>query len=95
MDKAYTHAYQWLEQTRANSINSPKHLPPPVTVARIRQEKSNFENVVNSVVNKPPPKAPSPPKDDKNSGEQKAADEQPNQQTANGEKSENMEWSTN
>lgn len=96
LERAYTHAYQWLEQTRSNSVNAAKHLPPPVTVAQIRQEKSNFESVVNSVVNKPPPKAPSPPKDDKSSGEQQKGNAEPsqNQQEQNGEKTENMEWSS-
>lgn len=94
VEKAYSHAYKWLEQTRAHIVNAPKHLPPPVTVAQMRQEKSNFENVVNSVVNRPAPKAPSPPKDDKISGDQqKGNQEQQNQQAQNGEKQENMEWS--
>lgn len=94
VERAYSHAYQWLEQTRASGVNAPKHLPPPVTVAQIRQEKSNFENVINTVVNKPPPKAPSPPKDDKTSGDQqKGNEEQQDQQAQNGEKQANMEWS--
>lgn len=94
VEKAYSHAYQWLEQARANSVNAPKHLPPPVTVAQIRQEKSSFENVVNAVVNKPPPKTSSPPKDEKPSGDQQNSnDEQQNQPAQNGEKQENMEWS--
>lgn len=96
VEKAYSHAYQWLEQTRATVVNAPKHLPPPVTVAQIRQEKSNFENKVNSVVNKPAPKAPSPPKDDKTAGDQQSASqEQQHQNSQNGEKQENMEWSQN
>lgn len=94
MEKAYSHAYQWLDQTRVNIVNAPKHLPPPVTVAQIRQEKSNFEKIVNSVVNKPVPKASSPPRDDKTSGDQQKGNQaQQNQQAQNGEKQENMEWS--
>ncbi|KAJ8911458.1 hypothetical protein NQ315_013562, partial [Exocentrus adspersus] len=97
VDQAFKSSYQWLEQTRAKSSNAPKHLAPPITVAQIRQEKSNFENTVNSVLNKPPPKAPSPPKEDKNAGDQqKNSQEQSSEQNTqqNSEKQEeNMEWS--
>lgn len=92
IEQAYSQAYQWLEQTRGKCLNASKHLPPPVTVAQIRQEKSNFESAINIVLNKPPPKAPSPPKDEKPAGDQKSTEGQNQQQ--NGEKSEeNMEWS--
>lgn len=92
IEQAYSQAFQWLDQTRGKCVSAAKHLPPPVTVAQIRQEKSNFESTINSVLNKPPPKAPSPPKDDKPAGDGKAAEGQ-NQQ--NGEKQEeNMEWSS-
>lgn len=96
VDQAFKSSYQWLEQTRAKTTNAPKHLPPPVTVAQIRQEKSNFENVVNSILNKPAPKAPSPPKEDKNAGDQQNSQEQNAQQNTqqNSDKQEeNMEWS--
>ncbi|KAJ8962992.1 hypothetical protein NQ314_005631 [Rhamnusium bicolor] len=85
-----------LELIKSKSANAPKHLSPPVTVAQIRQEKSNFENNVNSVLNKPPPKAPSPPKEEKNAGDQQKNSQEQNtqQNTQNSEKQEeNMEWS--
>nr|CAH7724320.1 unnamed protein product [Callosobruchus chinensis] len=63
-DQAFNHAYQWLEQTRQKTNNAPLHLPPSVTVAQIKQERSNFENTINSVLNKPAPKAPTPPKEE-------------------------------
>nr|CAI5825827.1 unnamed protein product [Callosobruchus analis] len=64
-DQAFNNAYQWLEQTRQKTNNAPLHLPPSVTVAQIKQERSNFENTINSVLNKPAPKAPTPPKEEK------------------------------
>ncbi|XP_028134053.2 heat shock 70 kDa protein 4 isoform X1 [Diabrotica virgifera virgifera] len=93
VEDAFKHYYQWLEQTRGKLSSAPNHLPPPVTVAQIRQEKSSFENSVNSILNKPPPKAPSPPK------EEKAAEQQNSQEYAespkNAKNDENMEWSSN
>ncbi|CAH2000460.1 unnamed protein product [Acanthoscelides obtectus] len=63
-DQAFNHAYQWLEQTRQKTASAPLHLSPSVTVAQIRQEKTNFENTINSVLNKPAPKAQTPPKEE-------------------------------
>lgn len=97
VDQAFKSSYQWLEQTRVKTANSPKHLPPAVTVAQIRQEKSNFENSVNSILNKPPPKAPSPAKEESNAGDQQNSEEQkasqPDSQRSNDKQEDNMEWS--
>nr|QTA73203.1 heat shock protein 70 [Monochamus alternatus] len=96
VDQAFKSSYQWLDQARAKSASAPKHLPPPVTVAQIRQERSNFENTVNSILNKPPPKAPSPPKEDKNAGDQQNSQEDngnQNPQQSSEKQEENMEWS--
>lgn len=95
IEQAYKQTFQWLEQARGKCMNAPRHLPPPITVAQIRQEKANFENTVNSILNKPPPKAPSPPKEEKTAGDpQKTPEDQSQQQQQqNGEKQENMEWS--
>lgn len=89
VDQAFQDCYRWLEQTRGKLAGAPKHLPPPITIAQIRQEKYNFDNTVNSILNKPPPKAPSPPKEEKQNAEQNAKSDQkdPNQPQ------ENMEWS--
>jgi heat shock protein len=99
VDQAFKQSYQWLEQTRQKSVNAPKHLAPPVTVAQIRQEKNEFESTVSPILNKPPPKAPSPPKEQQKSpAEEKTqqaqnAQEQQNQQQ--NQTQENMEWSSN
>lgn len=102
-EQAVRQSFQWLEQVRNKTVNAPKHMPPPVTVQQIRQEKANFENIVNPIINKPPPKAPTPPKED--SGDNKAQQpqdhqnqtqqdqqqqqDQPQQQSQG---QENMEW---
>lgn len=102
VDQAFTNSYQWLEQTRSKLNKAPKHLPPPITVAQIRQEKSNFENAVNTILNKPPPKAPSPPKEDSknNAGDNQNQDKQSQQNHTqeNSEQQQNqqekMDWSS-
>lgn len=100
MEQALVQSYQWLEQARSVLTNAPKHLPPPVTVQQIRQEKANFESTFNPIVNKPPPKAPTPPKEE--SGGDKAPNQQEPQQNQeqqpkaqteqNSQDSEKMEW---
>lgn len=102
-EQAVVQSFQWLEQARSKLINAPKHLPPPITVQQIRQEKSNFENSFNPIVNKPAPKAPTPPKEEggdkaqQNQQEPQQNQEQ-QQQNAQTEQSsqdqEKMEWST-
>lgn len=104
MEQAISQCYEWLEQTRASFVNAPKHLPPPITIAQIRQEKANFESIINPIVNKPPPKAPSPPKDEaakqaqenhEKQNEQQQTDE-PQEQTKSSESQsqEKMEWTS-
>ncbi|XP_023018225.2 heat shock protein 70Cb isoform X1 [Leptinotarsa decemlineata] len=98
VEGAFNKSYQWLEQTRVKVGSAPKHLPPPVTIAQIRQEKSTFENTVNQVLNKAPPKAPTPQKEEKTSGDQEKSSQESSAQqnnAQNGEKrEENMEWSS-
>ncbi|XP_050303566.1 heat shock 70 kDa protein 4 isoform X2 [Anthonomus grandis grandis] len=84
VEKAFQESYQWLEQTRQKLNASSLHLPPPITIAQVRQEKANFDNTVNAILNKPVPKAPSPPKEEKSTAEPNAKPDQ---------KEENMEWS--
>nr|UYE98994.1 heat shock protein 70 [Ophraella communa] len=96
-EDAFKHSYQWLEQARTKVAGAPKHLPPPITVAQIRQEKSNFESCVNTILNKPPPKAPSPPKEEKPAGDDhknpQGQDQQSNSDTHKSDKKEEkMEW---
>lgn len=97
VDSAFSNSFQWLEQTRQKSANTPKHLPPSVTVAQIRQQKSDFESIVGAVLNKPPPKAPSPPKEQKPPAPEEAKNTESNnaqQQEGSGQQ-ENMEWQSN
>lgn len=93
---------------RSKLANAAKHLPPPVTVQQIRQEKANFDGVVNPIINKPLPKAPTPPKENSGDGKsQSEQDQQPNQNNAQDQQQqdqqrsqqqnhgqENMEWQT-
>lgn len=90
-----------MEQARGKLQNAPKHLPPPITVAQIRQERNSFESNVQPILNKPPPKAPSPPKEEKNAGDkndqQQNTNEQPqenHQEPTQQAGQENMEWSS-
>lgn len=94
-------SFQWLEQARAKTINAPKHLPPPITVQQIRQEKANYESVVMPIINKPQPKAPSPPKEESKNAQQQQNNQQQQQQPQQQEKGQNqsdsqdnMEWSS-
>ncbi|XP_057672716.1 heat shock 70 kDa protein 4 isoform X2 [Diorhabda carinulata] len=97
VEDAFKNSYQWLEQARSKLAVAAKHLPPPITVAQIRQEKSNFESCVNTILNKPAPKAPSPPKEEKPAGDDnkttQGQDQQPNSEAPNSDKKdEKMEW---
>ncbi|KAK4886192.1 hypothetical protein RN001_002463 [Aquatica leii] len=100
VDHAISQNLKWLEQIRSQLNSTPKYLPPPITIAQIRQERSNFENTVSPIINKPAPKPESPPKDAKenekeggDNTEQKQANEN-NESTQNNVQDENMEWST-
>jgi len=76
VEQAVNTSYQWLEQARQNLANVPKHHTPPITVAQIRQEKANYENTVNPILTKAPPKAPSPPREEAKNQQQKQNSEQ-------------------
>lgn len=56
---------KWLEQTRVTLNSTSRYVAPPVTVQQIRTEHMNFEQTVNPILNKPIPKPPSPPKEEK------------------------------
>ena len=102
VEQAVMQNYKWLEQARAQLNSTPKYLPPPITVAQIRQERSNFENVVSPIVNKPVPKPESPPKDVKenekdggdNTEKKQHQTNENHEQQQNNTQDENMEWST-
>lgn len=88
-------SFEWLEQARSRPIKL--DIPPPITVAQIRQEKANFENIVNPIFNKPAPKAATPPKEEKENNENKDGKQQEQQQNNQGDSNqqsqENMDWS--
>ncbi|KAK9875649.1 hypothetical protein WA026_009447 [Henosepilachna vigintioctopunctata] len=98
VEQSYAASYQWLEQARSKHVNL--EVPPPITVAQIRQEKANFEGTVNPILNKQPPKAKSPPKDDKDAKDKETKEQQqqnqPNSQAESeqqqNQSQENMDW---
>lgn len=66
--------------------NIQKHKDAPTKVADIEKEFSNFQSTLDPIINKPPPKVPSPPKDtqtnDAQNADQKQNNENQNQQQA-------------
>nr|UTH79107.1 heat shock protein 70-4 [Protohermes costalis] len=68
-------AQKWLNDACAKLANASRHLPPPVTVNEIRQEKQALEGTVSPILNKPIPKPASPPKDEKSASAADAADQ--------------------
>lgn len=58
-------AHKWLEDCRAKLIRTPKTSDPPVKIADIRREWSTLSSCVNSVMNRPKPKPPTPPANQK------------------------------
>ncbi|XP_044735418.1 heat shock 70 kDa protein 4 isoform X2 [Chrysoperla carnea] len=82
--QAIEKTHNWLEDVRSKLSNAPKHLPPPVYVSEIRQEKQSLESTISPILNKPPPKPATPPKDDKEGGDNnQSADQQANQDHTN------------
>lgn len=88
VEQAFRDAANWLDQARTKLARAPKHLPPPITIAQIRQEKYNFDNVVNPILSKPAPKEPEESKKQDQKAEPNAANPEQNQQ-----QQEKMEWS--
>lgn len=86
--------------TEAEQIlkSAAKHLPPPITIAQIRQERNNLDSTVNPILNKPPPKAPSPPKEEQpptETGDSKPMEQNENQNSQEQKQNsseEKMEW---
>ncbi|KAF5302291.1 hypothetical protein FQA39_LY10330 [Lamprigera yunnana] len=101
VDQAVMQSFKWLEQARSQLNSTPKHVTPPITVAQIRQERSNFENTVSPIINKLPPKPESPPKDPKENEKEGGDNTEQKHANVNQEESkqqgkaqdENMEWS--
>ncbi|XP_065159658.1 heat shock 70 kDa protein 4L isoform X2 [Atheta coriaria] len=91
--EALEHSFKWLEKTHNKLAAAKKHENPPVTVAQIRQEAASFESIVNPIFNKPQPKAPSPPKDEKPAKENNADAKQDKQKTTESNSEEKMDCS--
>ncbi|XP_059060125.1 97 kDa heat shock protein isoform X3 [Achroia grisella] len=54
-------ALNWLESARQTLAHTPRYQAPTHTTHQIRQERQNFENIVNPILNKPKPKEKTPP----------------------------------
>ncbi|XP_050671562.1 heat shock 70 kDa protein 4L isoform X2 [Leptidea sinapis] len=59
--EASKNALSWLESARHALARAPLTQAPPHTTHQIRQERQNFENIVNPIINKPKPKEKTPP----------------------------------
>jgi len=93
VEQCVGNTYQWLEQARQKLATTPKHINPPVTIAEIRNEKNSYENTVSPILNKPPPKAPSPPKEDKEVPKENSNGDQPPADANQTENQEKMDCS--
>ncbi|KAF2880978.1 hypothetical protein ILUMI_25194 [Ignelater luminosus] len=103
VEQTVVQSYKWLEEARSQLASTPKHVQPSITIAQIRQERTNFENVVTPIVNKPVPKPESPPKETKEAEKEVGDNAEQNQQQTNQNQEqpqqnctqdEKMEWSS-
>lgn len=103
VEQTVVQSYKWLEEARSQLASTPKHLQPPITIAQIRQESTNFENIVTPIINKPVPKPESPPKETKEAEKEVGDNPEQNQQQTNQNQEqpqqnctqeEKMEWSS-
>lgn len=99
VEQAILNSYKWLDEARSQFSTALKHLPPPITVAQIRQERLNYDNLVNPIVNKPVPK-PAPAKEEqpaeKDGGDTSTKQNESNSAEQNAQngtaQEETMEW---
>lgn len=61
VSEAADKAEKWLEDARSKVVRTPKTANPPVAIEDIRREWMSFNSYVNSIVNRPKPKPPTPP----------------------------------
>lgn len=59
--EAADRAQRWLEENSGRAANTSKTIDPPVSVGDIRNELQTLSTCLNSVMNRPKPKAPTPP----------------------------------
>ncbi|CAH2063339.1 unnamed protein product, partial [Iphiclides podalirius] len=67
--EASKNALNWLENARQALAHTPRYQQPPHTTHQIRQERQNFESIVNPILNKPKPKEKTPPPSSNTSGD--------------------------
>ncbi|XP_026764981.1 97 kDa heat shock protein isoform X2 [Galleria mellonella] len=79
--EASKNALNWLESARQTLAHTPRYQVPPHTTHQIRQERQNFENIVNPILNKPKPKEKTPPPSNPTAGDGQpaASDSQPSE----------------
>lgn len=61
VSEATDRAQRWLEENSGRVANTAKTVDPPVRVSDVRNELQTLTACVNSVINRPKPKAPTPP----------------------------------
>lgn len=76
ISEAAQKAQKWYEEARSKLVATKKRQDPPVKVADIRHENQTLSTCMNSVLNRPKPKPPTPPADAAKDGAQQANGEQ-------------------
>uniref|UniRef100_A0A1Q3FWD8 Putative heat shock 70 kDa protein 4 n=1 Tax=Culex tarsalis TaxID=7177 RepID=A0A1Q3FWD8_CULTA len=76
ISEAAQKAQKWYEEARSKLVATKKTQDPPVKVADIRHENQTLSTCMNSVLNRPKPKPPTPPADAAKDGAQQANGEQ-------------------
>ncbi|CAG4964815.1 unnamed protein product, partial [Parnassius apollo] len=90
---ASKNALNWLENARQALAHTPRYQQPPHTTHQIRQERQNFESIVNPVLNKPKPKPKekTPPPANNTAGDAQPAANQDTQSQAQQQSQEQMD----
>lgn len=73
--EATDRAQRWLEENSGRVANTSKTIDPPVRVSDIRSELQTLSSCLNSVANRPKPKAPTPPSSNNGNNETPPADQ--------------------
>ncbi|BES99041.1 MreB/Mbl protein [Nesidiocoris tenuis] len=95
VEESMNNCTKWLEENRALLHACPKTQNPPVTVAAIKEQTKNMEQLVFSTMNKPKPKVEPPPETagDGKAPEQQQQNEAPApEQKATGGDQQNMDF---
>ncbi|XP_055626484.1 heat shock 70 kDa protein 4L isoform X2 [Toxorhynchites rutilus septentrionalis] len=84
ISEAAQKAQKWFEEARSKLVSVRKTQEPPVKVADIRHENQTLATCTNSVLNRPKPKPPTPPAENKESQQQNGGDQTKDQQQPDG-----------